>query len=376
MTALFFANGFGYGAWVAHLPLFKARLGLSDGLLGTALLCGGIASLLTMPVVGASIARFGSRGAATFASLGASALLVLPFLATSAPGFVVAVVILSSLYSAMDVSMNAQAVAVEGRGTRPIMSSFHAIFSLGGLVGSLLAASLIARGFELETDGAIVAAACCALVLAALPFLVREVREARAAAPDPGRRQGALRAVALLGALAFLGLIGEGAMADWSGIYLHSSLALTAAASAAGFGAFSIAMAAGRGFGDRAVARLGPSRTLVAGSLLGSVALAGALLLHTVWAAYLGFALAGLGLANVIPIAFSAVGRERSLAPGVGIASVSTLGYAGFLIGPPAIGFTSDALGIRIALVFVVACIATIGLLAPAALARNRENII
>ena len=370
MTALFFANGFGYGTWVAHLPLFKSRLGLSDGLLGLALLGASLASLVAMPFVGGLIARYGSRGAATAASIAASVLLGLPFFATTTFAFVLAAIAIGATYSAMDVSMNAQAVAVEARSARPIMSSFHAVFSTGGLVGSLASALLIARGFSIDADGAIVAIACCAFVGLALPFLLAE-RGARATSPATrGERVRALRPVALFGALAFLGLVGEGAMADWSGIYLRSSLAVAAAASAAGFGAFSIAMAVGRGFGDVVVARAGATRTLVAGSLLATVALASALLVHTVWIAYFGFVLVGLGLANVIPILFSATGRVRSLPPGVGIASVSTLGYAGFLVGPPVIGFTSDALGLRVALAFVVVCVALIALLAPKALAR------
>lgn len=372
VTALFFANGFGFGAWVAHLPLFKTRLGLSDGVLGSALFCASLASLVAMPLLGTLIARYGSRGAATGASIAASVLLVLPFLAASLLEFVFAAIAIGAAYSAMDVAMNAQAVALEARRARAIMSSFHAFFSTGGLVGSVASALLIARGLSIEADGAIVALTACAFVAVALPFLTGEAEVAQAA--QSRRAQlNALRPVALFGALAFLGLVGEGAMSDWSGIYLRSSLAVAAAASAAGFGAFSIAMAVGRGLGDAIVARAGAARTLVAGSLLATAALAGALLVHTAWAAYLGFVLVGLGLANVIPILFSAAGRVRSLPPGVGIASVSTLGYAGFLVGPPAIGFTSDAFGLRIALTLVVVCIAAIAMLAPKALAHRAQ---
>ena len=370
MTALFFANGFGYGTWVAHLPLFKARLGLSDGLLGLALLGASLASLVAMPFVGTVIARYGSRGAATAASIAASALLVVPFLASSPFAFALAAIAIGAAYSAMDVSMNAQAVAVEARAARPIMSSFHAVFSTGGLAGSLASALLIARGFPIDADGTIVAVACCAFVVVALPFLLAERGESVPSRSARGARVRALRPVALFGALAFLGLVGEGAMADWSGIYLHSSLAVTAAASAAGFGAFSIAMAVGRGVGDTVVARVGAARTLVGGSLLAAFALGCALVVHAVWIAYAGFALVGLGLANVIPILFSATGRVRSLPPGVGIAGVSTMGYAGFLVGPPAIGFTSDTFGLRIALGFVVVCVASIAAFAPKAFAN------
>ena len=159
-------------------------------------------------------------------------------------------------------------------------------------------------------------------------------------------------------------------MSDWTGIYLRSSLGVAAAGSAAGFGAFSIAMALGRASGDRLVALFGPRRTVAGGAALAALALGGALALHTVWSAYLGFACVGFGLANVIPVLFSAAGRAPGFAPGVGIALISTIGYGGFVVGPPAIGFTSDAFGIRIALALVVAALVAIALLTRVALPR------
>jgi MFS family permease len=151
---------------------------------------------------------------------------------------------------------------------------------------------------------------------------------------------------------------------------LRTSLGVAAAGSAAGFGAFSIAMAFGRATGDRVVSALGARRTVAGGAALAAVALGTALALHTAWAAYLGFACVGLGLANVIPVLFSAAGKAPGLAPGVGIALISTIGYGGFVVGPPAIGFTSDAVGIRIALALVVAALGAIALLTRIALPR------
>ena len=165
--------------------------------------------------------------------------------------------------------------------------------------------------------------------------------------------------------LAFLGLVGEGAMADWSGIYART-LGVAAAASAIGFGAFSVAMSLGRAVGDPLVARFGPRATIAGGASLAAIALGGALVAHGVWAAYLGFACVGLGLANVVPVLFSAAGRAPGIAPSLGIASVSTLGYVGFVVGPPVIGFTSDAYGLRAALWLVVAAIGAIAVLVPA----------
>jgi MFS family permease len=366
VTALFFANGFGYGGWVAHLPAFKQRLNLSDGLLGLALLFIASAALVALPLTGAWIERHGSRGVAATSGLVASASLVLPFFATNYLAFVLAGVVLGAAYSAMDVSMNAQGVVVERATPAPIMSSFHATFSLGGLVGSLVSTLLLARFAAPRLDGVLVAVACCALVGATC----------RALAADPvhvaaGRsRRNAFSATAVLGAIAFFGLVGEGAMADWSGIYLRT-IGTSLAASAGGFAAFSVAMAAGRACGDVVVARIGARSTVVGGALLAAASLSLALVFPLPWLCYVALAGVGVGLANVIPVLFSAAGGLRDVPSGVGIASVSTIGYAGFLLGPPTIGFTSDAVGLRFALALVVAGTVAIALLATRALPRR-----
>jgi MFS family permease len=370
VTLLFFVNGFGFGTWVAHLPLFKSRLGLSDGLLGIALLGAALASLVFLPLAGVLIARVGSRVVCAASGVAACLALAAPFFAPNYLALVAAAVTIGGAFSVFDVAINAQAVAVEAALARPSMSSFHAAYSFGGLAGSALSAVLIARRFPFSAGGVLVAATCFALVVAAYPYLAsdspaRTVPGSAARAP-----RGPRRALVLLGVLAFLGLVGEGAMADWTGVYLHSSLGIAAAGSAVGFGAFSIAMALGRASGDWLVARLGPRRAVAGGSAFAALALGAALVLHTAWAAYLGFACVGLGLANVIPVLFSAAGRSPGFAPGVGIALVSTVGYGGFVIGPPAIGFTSDAVGIRLALGLVVASIGAISLLTRVALPR------
>jgi hypothetical protein len=301
-------------------------------------------------------------------ALAGSLALALPFFAPTYGAFVAAAVAIGALYSGFDVTINAQAVAVEAALARPIMSSFHAAFSFGGLAGSAVSAALIARHFSFSGSGSAVALANVVICCAAFPWLAAEAggSVANVAAPRPSLQS--LRPLALLGALAFLGLVGEGAMADWTGIYLRSSLTVGAAASAVGFGAFSIAMALGRAFGDRVVAALGPQKTVAAGATLAASALAAALAVHTAWAAYTGFAVVGVGLANVIPVLFSAAGRTRGMRPGVGIAFISTIGYGGFVFGPTAIGFASDAVGIRLSLGLVVIAIATIALLARRAL--------
>lgn len=374
VAILFFVNGWTYGTWVAQLPLLKARLSLGDGALGIALLFAAIASLATLPIAGSWIARRGSRGIAVLASLAAIPTLVLPYVAPTYPTLLAATFVLGVGYSAMDVAMNAQAVLVEAAADRPIMSSFHGVFSLGGLIGALLTATALAAGGTAFAIASVVAALAEITLVVAVLSLVDDanamVRSRASTRARPPRRRTLATSVALLGTLAFFGLVGEGAMADWSAIYLRTSLATSVATAAAGFGAFSVAMALGRFAGDTVVARIGRTSTLVSGAILSTIGLAFPLVVHAVWACFVGFACVGLGLANVIPVTFGIAGRMRGLDPGVGIAGVSTVGYAGFLVGPPIIGLVSDAVGLRLALGLVVAGIAAIAFLAPQVTAR------
>ncbi len=368
ITLLFSANGFGFGAWVAHMPAFKAALELSDGTLGLALLGAALASLVAMPLAGAAIARRGSRGVALASGIAASLSLALPFLAQTYAVFVAAAIVIGAAYSTFDVAMNAQAVACETRVRKPLMSSFHAAFSFGGLFGSLASMVTISRGFGRTVDGLVAAAICVALVAIAIPSLLDDPLPPRAPAAAVAR---ARRLLLPLGAIALLGLLSEGAMADWSGVYLRDVLRQPAATSAAGFGAFSIAMAFGRLAGDRIVVRFGQRGTLAGGATLAAGALGAALLAPDPVITFAAFAIVGLGLANVVPIVFGTAGHVPGLGAGVGIAAVSTLGYAGFVVGPPAIGLTADAFGLRWGLGLVVASIAAIAGVAPLALGRG-----
>ena len=374
VSALFFLNGLTYGTWVAQLPLLKVRLALGNGALGIALLFAAIASLATLPLAGAWIAQRGSHGIAIVASLAAMPTLVFPYLAPNYATLLAATFALGIAYSAMDVAMNAQAVLVEAEVCRPIMSSFHGVFSIGGLGGAIVTAGALAAGrAALEIASTVALVAECALVVAVF-FIAKDRIDRRGSfangvgvgsSEKRPRRRTLVAKVALLGALAFFGLVGEGAMADWSAIYLRTSLFTNVATAAVGFGAFSVAMALGRFAGDAIVARIGRIATLVAGAMLATGGLVFLLVVHAVWASFVGFAFVGLGLANVIPVTFSIAGRMRGLDAGVGIAGVSTVGYAGFLIGPPVIGFVSDAVGLRLALGIVALGIAAIAFLAP-----------
>jgi fucose permease len=254
--------------------------------------------------------------------------------------------------------MNAHAVLVEERYGRPIMSSFHGMFSLGGLVGAALAAGAMSASIAPVPHLALSAAVLGAAVLAAWRALLPS---APAAADGPlfvlprGR-------LAVLGAVALAAFLAEGAMGDWSAIYLRMALGTSPATAAWGFAAFSLTMALGRLTGDRLVARFSPAALLIAGAALGSVTLAAALLIGQPAGALLGFAAMGLALSNVAPLVFSAAGRLPDLAPGIGIAAVSTAGYGGFLAGPPLIGLVAELGGLPFGLGLVAAVVALMAL--------------
>jgi fucose permease len=255
---------------------------------------------------------------------------------------------------ALDVAMNAHAVLVEERYGRPIMSSFHGLFSLGGLVGAALAGGAMTLDVAPVAHLALTAAVLGAAVLAAWPALL-PTAPAPAGGPLFVLPRGRL---AVLGGVALAAFMAEGAMGDWSAIYLRMDLGTSPATAAYGFAAFSLTMALGRLTGDRLVARCSPATLLTAGALLGSVTLAAALLLAHPAAAVVGFAGMGLALANVAPLVFSAAGRLPGLAPGIGIAAVSTAGYGGFLAGPPLIGLVAELGGLPLGLGLVALVVA------------------
>ena len=368
VTALFLANGTGIGLWAASIPPIKLMHDLSDGELSIALLAFAVGAILTMTVTGHIQARFGSARVALFSSLAVSIVLPLPALMPNLSTLALAVLVFGACNGAMDVAMNGHGVVVERRGGRPIMSSFHAAFSLGGMIGSAAGSAILAAGLgPLATMGA-----------ASLFSLLLVVGTSTSlAVPDAGPTDAASgfawpsRAVLLVGALAFLCMFGEGAVADWSGVYLVTAAAASTAAAARGYSGFAFAMTVGRLIGDWVVHRLGAARVVAFGGILASLGLGLTLAFPQVDVAIVGYALAGIGIANIVPILFSAGGRAVKGHPGVGVAMAATCGYAGFLLSPPLIGALSGFFGLRLALVSLALALLTVGLAAPRILGRR-----
>jgi fucose permease len=345
-ATLFFANGCGLGSWVPHIPEVKLAHGLSEGALGLALLVIAVGAVAALPVAGALTARFGSRPVSRGAALWFCAVLPLPLLAPDMTFLLASFILLGTGSGALDVSMNAHAVLIEERYGRPIMSSFHGLFSLGGLVGSALAGGAMELGLPPAEHLATTAAILAVTVLIAWPGLLPT---------SPAGDVGPLFVVprgelVVFGTIALIALMAEGAIGDWSAVYIRMDLGAAPSTAAYGFAAFSLTMAIGRFSGDRLVASLGAVAVLVGSALIGAGALAAALITAHPMAAVVGFAGMGLGLSNIIPIVFSAAGRLPGLAPGIGIAAVSTTGYFGFLAGPPLIGLVAEVSSLPIGL--------------------------
>jgi MFS family permease len=300
--------------------------------------------------------------------------LALVALAPSLPALIGAALAFGAANATLDVAMNAHGVAVERALRRPIMSSLHAGWSIGGLVGAGLGGLLAGGGVDARVNLILVPAAVCALALVATRDLLPAVEDIAPALPafrlPPAR-------IALLGLVAFCSLFAEGVAADWSAVYLEDSLGATAAVAATGFAAYSLAMAGGRLVGDRLALRWGPSGLLVRCGVLASAGLGVALAIGHPVAAVAGFALLGAGVAPVVPVVFRAGGSTPGVPSSQGIATVSWLGYLGFLAGPPVIGLTAEAIGLPAALGIVCGMTAAVALLAgttrPAPALAGRE---
>ncbi|MGH6943174.1 MAG: MFS transporter [Geminicoccaceae bacterium] len=334
-----------------RLAEIQTGLGLSEGRLGLALLMIAIGSIVAMPVTGGLIARYGSRALTTLT-------LVLLGIGLPLIGFAGGFVLLCLAFlfygaaaGVLDVSMNAQGVAVERVYRRPIMSSFHGMFSVGAMAGAG------ATGLQASLGVGIIAQFLAIGALTALlgPLLTRGMLPAHADAGDQGH--GFVlpdRRLVAFGVIAFCGLLGEGAMGDWSAVYLDQSLGADVEMAAAAFAVFSLTMALGRFTGDRVVARFGGGVVVCGGGALAALGLGGTLLIGRHEAAIVGFGLVGAGLSCIFPVVLSAATRTDRMSAGTAIAGICTIGYLGFLIGPPSIGGLAELIGLPAALGTVV----------------------
>ncbi|MFJ3903073.1 MFS transporter [Streptomyces sp. NPDC090025] len=357
LTLFFALDGFLFAGWVVRIPAVKEQTGASAGTLGLALLGVSAGAVVTMTLTGRLCRRYGSHPVTVVTAVLLSLSIALPPLTRSPLALGLVLLVFGAAYGGINVAMNSAAVDLVAALRRPVMPSFHAAFSLGGMLGAglggLVAGSLSPTAHLLGLTG-------LGLVLTAVagPVLLRHP----APAPPPeslpagrpggsgGPASGTRRAVLVLGVIALCTAYGEGALADWGALHLAQDLGAHPGVAAAGYSLFALAMTAGRLTGTALLERLGQTRTLVAGGLTAAAGMVLGSLAPTVWLALLGFAVTGLGLANIFPVA---VARAGALAGPSGVATASTLGYGGMLLGPPAIGFLAEWSSLPLALTTV-----------------------
>ena len=347
---LFLLAGFSAAAWASLVPVAKAATGVNEGQLGLVLLCLGIGSLLAMPVSGVVSTRHGCRKVLMVCGVALCA--CLPLLASVQNVFTLAAALFffGAMIGTFDCVMNIQAVIVERDSKRPLMSGFHGFYSLGGLLGAATTSTIMDLGVS---PFATVSAIALAGVL--LLMLIR-----RHVLPYGNPAEGPPFAlprgeVLFLGMLCMTVFLVEGSMMDWSAVMLTENHGMPVAQAGYGFAAFSLTMTFGRLTGDRSVARVGRRSVVTVGGLL---AMGGILLatLVPLWqAALLGYAMVGLGCSNIVPVLFTAVGRQTSMPQSVAVPAMSTLGYAGVLAGPAAIGFIAHHSSLPMAFLLVAA---------------------
>ncbi|WP_117194828.1 MFS transporter [Rhizobium terrae] len=371
VALLFLMNGFMVGAWAPKIPEFAGRLGLSESALGLMILTFGLGSIVMMPIAGSQIARFGSSQVSKVAAiLLTPTLLLLTWVGDVWTG-AVAIFLFGGLLGAMDVAMNANAVSVEKHMRRSIMSSCHAFWSLGGLVGSSTG------GFLIEHIG-VSAHVILVTILAAL-MIVAAWRTVLHDAPHPDEaNHAAARRLPLsplpwlIGIMALFCMIPEGAILDWGALYMRNELAASVSLSGLAYAAFSLTMAAMRFAGDLIRDRFGAVMTLRVCSV---IAILGLLLIgfaENAPMAIAGFALAGIGISNIVPICFSAAGNLPGMAAGVGLSVVTTMGYSGILVAPSGIGFIAEHTGL--AAIFAGLSVLILVVLLLSSLARHADN--
>ncbi|MDF5728349.1 MAG: MFS transporter [Rhizonema sp. PD38] len=370
VAAVFFVGGAGLANWVARIPEIQQKLGLSNGDLGIALLGTAVGAVLAMPIAGWLVARFGCRPVTKSAALGFCIVLPLPTLAPNLPLLTISLIVLGALFGGLDVSMNTQAVAVEQRYHRPIMSSFHGLYSAGGMVGAASGGLIASLGINPKSH--LIGAALLLGILVAFA----SIKLLRTEANMTTESTFALptRSLLQLGIVAFCVMLSEGAMADWSAVYLSQTLTTGPGLAAAGYTMFSLAMAVCRLSGDRPTEHLGPVRMVRFGGTIAAIGLGLSLIIAQPFVTLIGFACVGVGLSTLVPIVFSAAGRTPGIPSSQALAAVTTTGYCGFLCGPPLIGFVADFLNLHIALGLVVVMCAMSAVLAPT-VARGQKRV-
>ncbi|HSV58356.1 MAG TPA: MFS transporter [Variovorax sp.] len=366
----FFCSGFIFATWGVHIPTVKLHYNVNEAELGLAMLAAGIGALVGLTQAGRWIGRYGARRSTAATGI-VYALLLAGLIAM--PGYWALLVLLAAfgiVTSVFDVAINTDAAQLEAQSERPLMSGMHGMFSLGGMVGAATGSAALAAGMSPGLHLLCVAVANAAAIGCAARFMLpghlTRSQDTESAFRLP---RGVLL---VLGVLAALGLIAEGAIYDWSVLYLHQELGSPQEQAALAYASFSAAMASARFAGDALRARFTPQVLLRASAWLAAASMTLVLLTSVPWVALIGFAGVGIGFANIVPVLFAAAARVPGMEPARGIAAVAAAAYLGFMAGPPMIGFLAEVSSLTVALYVVVAFAVALALSAKRAGAAAR----
>jgi MFS family permease len=344
--ATFLLHGILIGGWVTHIPLAKARLDAGLGLFGVALLSFAIGAVIAMPLAGVLINKLGSRFVTTLTGILFAPLLFAPAVAPNLALFMVGGALLGANVGSMDVAMNAHGLAVEKQMKRPILSGLHGAFSLGAAIGTIGGAWLLGQVSPMVQLSIIAVVGGIGLLIASRYFLAAEVDKGLSGSHFAWPTKATIG----LGALCFLALMIEGSVADWAAILFQQRFVVDASIAAMAFGFYQAGMAISRFFGDALRQRFGAVAIVFVSALITSAGTAAGILLPNLTMAMVAFGIAGIGIGNAAPVLFAGGGRLEPDAPGRGIAAVTSMGYSGFLAGPPLIGLVAEATSLQIGL--------------------------
>ena len=372
ISFIFLTNGMGFASIAPHLPWLQNKFQLTESEMGLLLLCHAIGAVTMMLFAGRVIHSFGSRLPVIVGGCLLILLLPLIFWLDQIQFIILALIIAGAGIGTMDVAMNAQAVMVENGLEKPIMSSFHGVWSLGAMTGGATATFALTFGFT-PLQHVAFSSFILMLILGVSSFSMIPSGQEEKAEKTPLLLKPSGKVLSL-GLLCLLGMVAEGTAVDWSAIYSSSVLGASPSQAALTFTIFTMTMMIGRLTGDWVILKLGRVQLIRYTSLLGAVGLGVGLFLGTTFSAWLGFACLGFGLSNIVPIMFGQASRIPGVAAGTGIAGVATLGYCGFLLGPPTIGFLAELIGLQGALGLIVIFCLILGVFSPRIL--NETQVI
>lgn len=343
VSVFFFIAGITFASWACRIPDIKNQLHLSDAGLGSVLFALPVGLMTSLPVSGWAVAKFGSRRVLILAALLYPLTLTVIGLTTAVWQLVVVLFFFGLWSNMFNIAVNTQAVGVEELYGRSIMASFHGLWSLAGFAGASIGTFMVSRNIPPFYHFCLIAAATVVLLLASYRYALSKdtgnSNQPIFAKPDA--------AILKLGLIAFASLVCEGTMFDWSGVYFQKVVQVPKAYTTMGYVAFMSTMAGGRFAADWVVTRIGVKRVLQGSGVVITTGLLLAVLFPNMLTSTIGFLLVGIGVSSIVPLVYGLAGKSKTMSPGVALAAVSTIGFLGFLIGPPTIGFIAQAASLR-----------------------------